>query len=74
MTHFKDIVPKPYQEFQDVFPKEAFDELPNWKQRDHAIELIPNASNFSTKIYTLSPVKQKQLDEFLDKNIKSQCI
>src|SRR5882724_14931 len=73
-TCFKDIVPKPYQEFQDVFTKEAFDELPNRKQWDHVIELVPDASNFSTKVYPLSPVKQKQLDEFLDKNLKSQCI
>src|SRR5882724_7669304 len=73
-TRFEDIVPKPYQEFQDVFAKEAFDKLPNWKQWDHTIELIPDASNFSTKVYPLSPVEQKQLDEFLDKNLKSQCI
>jgi len=74
LTHFEDIVPKPYQEFRDVFAKEAFDDLLNQKQWDHTIELIPNASNFSTKVYPLSPVKQKQLDEFLDKNLKSQCI
>src|SRR5882724_4333701 len=73
-THFKDIVPKPYQEFRDVFSKEAFDKLLNWKQWDHTIKLVPNASNFSTKVYPLSPVEQKQLDEFLDKNIKSQHI
>jgi len=74
LTRFKDIVPKPYQEFRDVFTKEVFNKLPNWKQWDHAIKLIPNASNFSTKVYPLSPVEQKQLDEFLDKNLNSQCI
>src|SRR5882724_5456402 len=73
-THFEDIVPKPYQEFRDVFAKEAFDELPNQKQWDHAIELVPDASNFSTKVYPLSLVEQKQLDKFLDKNLKSQHI
>jgi len=31
-THFKDIVPKPYQEFKDVFAKESFDKLPDWKK------------------------------------------
>jgi len=72
--HFKDIVPQLYQEFQDVFTKESFDELPDWKQWDHAIELGPDAHNFSTKVYPLAPVKQKQLDEFLHKNLKSQCI
>ena len=42
-TRFKDIVPKPYQEFQDIFTKEAFDKLPNRKQWDHTIKLIPDA-------------------------------
>src|SRR5882724_10963075 len=73
-TCFKDIVPKLYQEFRDVFAKESFDELPDWKQWDHAIELAPDACNFSTKVYPLAPVKQKQLDEFLNENLKSQRI
>src|SRR5882724_10277016 len=73
-TRFKDIVPKPYQEFQDVFTKEVFDELLNWKQWDHTIKLVPDASNFSTKVYPLSLVKQKQLDKFLDENLTSQRI
>jgi len=30
-TCFEDIVPKPYQEFKDVFAKESFNELPDWK-------------------------------------------
>ena len=28
---FKDLVPKPYQEFKDVFSKESFDKLPPQK-------------------------------------------
>jgi len=28
VTHFKGIVPKPYQEFQDIFAKESFDDYP----------------------------------------------
>jgi len=35
---------------------------------------MPDAHNFSTKVYLLAPVEQKQLDEFLDENLKSQCI
>jgi len=59
--HFEEIVAQPYQEFHDVFTKESFDELPDWKQWDHTIELVPDAHNFSTKVYLLAPVKQKQL-------------
>ena len=73
-THYEDIVPKLYQEFRDIFAKETFDELPGQKQWDHAIELIPDTHNFSTKVYPLAPVKQKQLDKFLDENLKSQRI
>src|SRR5882672_6883453 len=72
--HLEDIVPKPYQEFKDVFDKDSFNKLPDWKQWDHAIELKPDAQTFSTKVYPLAPIKQKQLDEFLDENLKSQCI
>jgi len=73
-TCFEDIVPKPYQEFKDIFAKESFNELPDRKKWDHAIELILDTQMFSTKVYPLVPVKQKQLDEFLEKNLKSQHI
>src|SRR5882724_4888120 len=73
-TCFEDIVPKPYPEFWDIFAKESFDKLPDQKQWDHNIELVPDACNFSTKVYPLAPVKQKQLIEFLNENLKSQCI
>jgi len=65
-------VPKLYQEFRDVFAKESFDELPDQKQWTIAIKLVPDARNFSTKVYPLAPVEHKQLDEFLDENPKSQ--
>ena len=69
-THLKDIIPKLYQ----VFTKESFDQLPDWKQWDHTIELVPDAQKFSTKVYLLTPVEQKQLDKFLNDNLKSGCM
>src|SRR5882724_12482348 len=74
LTHFKDIVPKPYQEFKDVFAKESFDELLDWKKWDHAIKLVPNAQMFITKVYPLAQVKQKQLDDFLQEKLKIRHI
>ena len=71
MTYFEDIVPKPYQEFKDIFTKESFDELPDWKKWDHVIEPIPDSQVFSTNVYPLALVEQKQLDDFLDENLKS---
>jgi len=73
-TCFEDIVPKPYQEFKNVFAKESFDELLDRKKWDHAIELVLDAQMFSTKVYPLAPVEQKQLDVFLEENLKSRCI
>jgi len=72
-TFFKDIVPKPYQEFRDIFAKESFDELLDQKKWDHTIELIPDAQMFSTKVYPLAPVKQKQQDNFLEENLKAHA-
>ena len=53
---------------------ESFDELPDQKKWDHAIELVPAAQMLITKVYPLPPVKQKQLDDFLEENLKSRCI
>src|SRR3979490_479844 len=71
---FEDLVPKPYQEFEDVFSKESFDKLPPHKLWDHAIELIPGAKSFSTKVYPMSPNEQRELDAFLEENLKSHHI
>ena len=70
-TCFEDIVPKPYQEFKDIFAKESFNDLLDQKKWDHAIELVPDSQAFSTKVYPLVPVEQKQLDNFLDQSLKS---
>jgi len=52
-VHFKDIVPKPDQEIKNVFTKESFNELPDKKKWDHAIEPILDSQEFSTKVYPL---------------------
>jgi len=48
--------------FESVFAKEDFDILPEHRQWDHAIELIPGSEPKSSKVYSLSPVEQKELD------------
>jgi len=68
---FEDIVPIQYHDFKGVFSKESFDELPDRKPWDHAIELRPGSEPHSSKIYPLSPVEQAELDTFLDENLKS---
>jgi len=57
--------------FESVFAKEDFDILPEHRQWDHAIELIPGSEPKSLKVYPLSPVEQKELDAFLEENLRT---
>ncbi|SJL13535.1 uncharacterized protein ARMOST_16979 [Armillaria ostoyae] len=69
---FEQMVPEPYRDFEDLFAKENFDDLPIRKPWDHAIELILNAKNtLDCKVYPLNPIEQKELDKFLDENLAS---
>jgi len=57
--------------FESVFAKEDFDILLEHRQWDHAIELIPGSEPKSSKVYPLSPVEQKELDTFLEENLRT---
>ena len=54
-----------------MFSEDSFDELPGTKPWDHAIELTPDATPKSCKVYPLSPSEQKELDAFLKENLES---
>jgi hypothetical protein len=66
---FRDTVPDHLHDFEDVFAKESFDTLPDRKQWDHAIELVPGAEPSSCKVYPLAPNEQAELDEFIKENL-----
>ncbi|SJL18813.1 uncharacterized protein ARMOST_22414 [Armillaria ostoyae] len=69
---FEEMVPPDYRSFHDLFSKENFDELPERKPWDHAIELVPNTkSTLDCKVYPLNRNEQEQLDKFLDENLES---
>jgi len=68
------ILPDCVKGFESVFAKEDFDVLPEHRQWDHAIELIPGAEPKSSKVYPLSPVEQKELDSFLEENLHTRRI
>jgi len=57
--------------FELVFTKEDFDILPEHRQWDHAIELVPGLEPKSSKVYSLSSVEQKELDSFLEENLRT---
>ncbi len=70
---FEEMVPEWCRDFKDLFDKESFDELPEPKPWDHAIELIPNANaNLDCKVYLLNRAEQEELDNFLDENLSSE--
>ena len=52
-----------------MFSKESFDELPEQKQWEHAIDLKPESQPFSTRVYLMSLIEQKELDDFLEENL-----
>ena len=51
--------------------KRIFDKLPERKPWDHAIELVPDATPVSCKVYPMSVNEQQKLDEFLEENLRS---
>ena len=69
---FEELVPAYLQDFQDVFEKKDFDELPPPRPWDHAIELLPGSeARLDCKIYPLSRDEQAQLDTFLDEHLRT---
>jgi len=46
-------------------------DLPEHRQWDHAIKLILGLEPKSSKVYPLSLVEQKELDSFLEKNLRT---
>jgi len=46
--------------------------LPEHRQWDYAIKLIPGSESKSSKVYALSPVEQKELDSFLEENLHTR--
>ena len=68
------ILPNYIRGFKFVFAKKDFNILPEHRQWDHAIELILGSEPKLSKVYPLSPVEQKELDAFLEKNLHTEQI
>ena len=66
------MVPEQYRDFADVFSKSASERMPTRKAWDHAIDLTPEArpETLHPKVYPMSPIEQKELDEFLEENLR----
>lgn len=70
----KEKVPSKYHKYLNLFSKAALDRLPQHKPYDYAINLIDNPKMSQSKCYPLSPAEQKELDKFIDKNLKKGYI
>jgi hypothetical protein len=71
---FEEQVPEQYRNFKDIFEKSSFDKLPESRKWDHAIDMKPDWKPKMAKIYPLSLNQQKELDVFLEENLKSSQI
>lgn len=71
----EDMVPEQYHNFLPVFSKAASERLPERKPWDHAIDLIPDAPlPKPAKVYPMTPPELKELDEFIDENLRKGYI
>ena len=68
---FEEVIPEAYHEFKDMFNKETFDELPPRRPWDHTIELLTGDHKVDCKTYNLTSAEQKELDKFLEENLKT---
>lgn len=69
--NWKDVVPEPYHDYEDIFTKKDFDKLPERRPWDHAIELTPGFRPVNCKNYALLPEQQKQLHTFIEENLRT---
>ena len=64
-------IPEYLTEFTSIFSKKSFDILPEPKQWDHAVRIIPGSKASNCKVYLLSLPEQKELDAFLKENLET---
>ncbi|KAG5723580.1 hypothetical protein E4T56_gene18130 [Termitomyces sp. T112] len=62
---FQDVMLPYLHAFEDVFSKAFFNLLPEHKRWDHVIELLPDSTPSSYKVYLLAPREQDELNAFL---------
>ena len=68
---WKEVVPKAYHSFEEVFTQKDFDKLPESRPWDHAIELAPDFKPLDCKTYNLSPQEQQELEKFIEEHLRT---
>ena len=65
----KQLVPKEYHRYLDVFDEEKVNRYPELRLWDHKIEMKPGFKPKSFKTYNLTQEEQSKLDKFLKENL-----
>lgn len=68
-----DIRAGPFSDYSDVFEEANYQDLPPHRQWDHKIDLVPEWEQkaWKPRIYPLTYDEQKELDAFLQENLKN---
>ncbi|GJE98040.1 polyprotein, partial [Phanerochaete sordida] len=67
-------IPEYLSNYTGVFEKKAAERFPDERPYDHAIDLKPDFVPRDCKIYPLSPVEEKSMNEFIDENLRKGYI
>ena len=70
----KELVPKEFHDYLDIFSKEKAHQLPEPWPWDHKIEMKEGSKPKSFKDYNLTPAEQIELDKFLKENLEKGYI
>ena len=70
----KATLPEQYKDYLNVFSKEGFGSLPEKWPWNHTIGLKDGFQPVDCKVYPLMGAEQKQLADFIDKNLESKHI
>jgi len=65
----EELVPKEYHAYLHLFNKKFLERFPKSQSWDHKIEMKADFELRVFKEYNLSPIEQKELDKFIDKNL-----
>jgi hypothetical protein len=71
---FEELVPETFHKYKDIFDKAAMDGLPPVRHYDHKITMKPDFTPWNCKLYPLSPIEEKAMNEFIDEHLAKGTI
>jgi len=70
----EELVPKEYHSYLHLFDKKSSERFPEPRSWDHKIKMKADFKLRVFKKYNLLPIKQKELDKFIDENLEKGYI